>query len=169
MLKMMSNIVKGFKIYVNYIMNVAKYDEPLFITIIDKTEEGYAIKQNSKHLIQNKFYIASCTEATFMNGYTMPAIITDGYFRMLSEETQRFIIHHELGHYNLQPEIFKAQTARNDKHEFEADEYSMSIVGKEAAIKALQEIKELLIGINFGLKPANVVEFDRRIENLMNK
>jgi Zn-dependent protease with chaperone function len=166
---MLNNIVKGFRIYKNYIINIANHDQLLNITIFDKNEEGYAMKQNSQHVAKSKCHIAVCTKVTFINGYTMPAIITDGFFRMLSEDTQQFIIHHELGHYNLQPEIFEQQTTRNDANEFEADEYSMNIVGKEIAIKGLEEIKDLLIGINFGLKPAAVKEIDRRIENLMNK
>lgn len=168
---MLNNIIKGFRVYIECMKNMVKYDESLLhLNGYDINMKGYICKQNTRLVTKRKSLLAFCSKFTFTNGYYVPIIITDGYFRLLSEDTQRFAIQHELGHYNLQPEIFEDETKRNDTLEFEADEYAMNIVGKEIAIKGLEEIKELLITIHFGKDNKECIkELDRRIYNLMNK
>ena len=66
----------------------------------------------------------------------------DAEFDELSEETQRFIVGHELGHYKYhQEKVTNPEYVRDINDEFEADEYAASIVGFENAIKGLEEIK----------------------------
>lgn len=167
---MLNKIIKGFEMYKGYFKNLVYENNSMFFTGFDINEEGYISRQNSNYVLgKQKSTLCCCTKVTFENGYSVPLIIHDGFFRMLSNNAQRFIIQHELGHYNLQPELFESQQKRNIELEYEADEYAMNILGKESSIKAMNEIKEFMININFGFKNKAFKELELRIENLMNK
>lgn len=167
---MLKNIIKGFKLYKDYFKNMVYENNNLMFTGFDINSEGYIIRQNSMQVLcVQKSSFCYCTKVTFENGYEIPLLLHDGFFRILSEDTKRFIIQHELGHYNLQPEIFESKTKRNIELEYEADEYAMNIVGKEIAIKAMNELKEIATIMNFGFKSKAIKEIDLRIENLMSK
>lgn len=95
-------------------------------------------------------------------------IIVDDNFYELKEETKKFIIGHELGH--SQHEVQIGQYIRKINDEFEADEYAAKLIGLDASINALKEMKQLLIDDYFcNETDENIVEIDIRIENLMNK
>ena len=167
---MLNNIIRGFKLYKEYFKNMVYENNNLMFTGFDINSEGYIIRQNSMQVIcVLKSTFCYCSKVTFENGYEVPLLIHDGFFRTLSEDTKRFIIQHELGHYNLQPEIFESEQKRNINLEYEADEYAMNKVGKEIAIKAINELKETAIAMNFGFKNKAIKEIELRIENLMNK
>ena len=100
----------------------------------------------------------------------VPGLVMDAEFDELSEETQRFIVGHELGHYKYhQEKVTTPEYVRDINDEYEADEYAASIVGFENAIKGLEEIKAKLDEVSCGMNVTGMNETDKRIENLMNK
>lgn len=100
----------------------------------------------------------------------VPGLVMDSEFEELSYETQRFIVGHELGHYMYhQEKVVNPEYVRDINDEFEADEYSASIIGFEAAINGLKEIKEKLDEVSCGTNIEGMEEIDIRVENLVNK
>lgn len=100
----------------------------------------------------------------------VPMIVVDGDFMELSDMTKRFLIGHELGHYEKHMnKIIKPGYIRNLNDEFEADENGAEMVGLENAIEALEELKDKLNEISFGTNLEGIAEVDLRIENLVNK
>ena len=165
MLNNVKRIVKGIKLNVELIKGIKDDNNSLFIKPEEIQPGGYVQRQNTALLVKQKINIAGCT--TVKIGFrTVPYIITDSLFNLMSKETQDFIINHELGHFHCHKNLLDSGFERNDKMEFEADEYSANIVGIENAIKALEEIKETLDILGFGKVKECTNEFDRRIENL---
>lgn len=132
-------------------------------------EEGYILRKSDKFVKQNKaiFCICAYSEFTDSNGKSVivPVIVTDDLYEELSENTKRFIILHELGHFNLQIDKIVARNnyKRNLLDEFQADEYAMPTLGTEKVISALKEMKNML------LLPDVSKEMRKRIQNIKNK
>ena len=165
MLNNVKRIVKGIKLNCKYISGIKDDNNSLFIKPEEIQPGGYVLRQNTGLLVRQKINIAGCT--TVRIGFrTIPFIITDSIFNTMSEETQEFIINHELGHFHCHRYELDNGFTRNDEMEFEADEYSANIVGVEVAIEALKELKETLDILGFGKFKECTNEFDRRIENL---
>jgi Zn-dependent peptidase ImmA (M78 family) len=165
MLNNVKRIVKGIKLNVELIKGIKNDNNSLFIKPEEIQPGGYVQRQNTVLLVKQKLNIAGCT--TVKIGFrTVPYIITDSIFNLMSKETQDFIINHELGHFYCHKNLLDNGFERNDKMEFEADEYSANVVGIENAINALKEIKETLDILGFGKAKECINEFDRRIENL---
>ena len=131
-------------------------------------ELGHFMNNHEQQTESNGISVAGCTIVKI--GFRpVPYIMTDAIFDRMTEETQRFIINHELGHFHCHKNKLlgiEESDGRTDIMEFEADEYSANIVGIENAIKALEEIKETLDILGFGKVKECTTEFDRRIENL---
>lgn len=152
------------------------------ISLEQMQETNYFVKENINELgfilIKNPellgYYGLAITGLMFLNiegveDY-VPGLIMDSEFEELSESTQRFIVGHELGHYEYhQEKVTNPEYIRDINDEFEADEYSASIIGFESAIKGLEEIKAKLDEVSCGMNVAGMQEIDIRIENLMNK
>lgn len=97
-------------------------------------------------------------------------VYVDDNYRRLSNETQKAVLAHELGHYKLNHKagntyaidralaIFRNQVL---PMELEADEYAASIVGTHSMIKALIELSSI--------KGISKREIKLRIKNLRNK
>lgn len=165
MLNNVKRIVKGIKLNCKYISGIKNDNNSLFIKPEEIQPGGYVQRQNTVLLAKHKLNIAGCT--TVKIGFkTVPYIITDSIFDLMNKETQDFIINHELGHFYCHKNLLDNGFERNDKMEFEADEYSANVVGIENAINALKEIKETLDILGFGKAKECINEFDRRIENL---
>ena len=170
---MLNKIVKGIKLNVRYFKSILNDDNRLFYYIEDINEDGYIIRQNTNFIIKLKASFCCCQILSF-GDRKVPFITIDGLFNEVSTESQAFFINHELGHFNLHQDLLsgkEVKLVRNDTMEFEADEFAMKIVGKEIAIKALEEMKEIIKTMNFGIYKHmdSFKEIDRRIENLMNK
>ena len=150
------------------IIGIKDDNNDLFIKPEEITPEGYVIRHNTLGLMSNGISVAGCTIVKI--GFRpVPFIMTDALFDTMTEETKRFIINHELGHFHCHKNKLlgiEESNERNDEMEFEADEYSANIIGIENAIKALKEIKETLDILGFGKARDCTDEFDRRIENL---
>lgn len=100
----------------------------------------------------------------------VPAIIMDNDFEELSDNTKRFIIAHELGHYNHHiSKITNPNYVRDINDEFEADEYAASKVGFQSAVFALEELQDKLDEISCGMNIAGIEEVEKRIENILSK
>lgn len=152
------------------------------ITMEQLMETEYFVKENINDLgfilIKNPellgYYGLAITGLMFLqidgiDNY-VPGLVMDAEFDELSEETQRFIVGHELGHYKYhQEKVTNPEYIRDTNDEYEADEYAASIVGFENAIKGLEEIKAKLDEVSCGMNVAGMNETDKRIENLMNK
>ena len=78
------------------------------------------------------------------------AIIVDDLFNELSLNAKKFVINHELGHYNLghlkqfENENTKKGLLNKMKLEYEADNQSAKVIGYKNTIKAINEIIELI-------------------------
>lgn len=168
MLNNVKRIIKGIKLNVELIKGIKDDNNNLFIKPEEINKEGYIIRHNTLGLMSNGISVAGCTIVKI--GFRpVPYIMTDAIFDRMTEETKRFIINHELGHFYCHKNKLlgiEESDERNDIMEFEADEYSANIVGIENAIKALEEIKETLDILGFGKAKECTNEFDRRIENL---
>lgn len=168
MLNKVKRIVKGIKLNVELLKGIKDDNNELFIHPEEITPEGYVIRHNTMVLMSNGISVAGCTIVKI--GFRpVPYIMTDAIFDRMTEETKRFIINHELGHFHCHRNKLlgiEESDERTDIMEFEADEYSANIIGIENAIKALEEIKETLDILGFGKAKECTNEFDRRIENL---
>lgn len=173
MLNIVKNIIKGIKLNWVYFTSSIHDNDSLYFYEHDINEHGYMMRHNAKRLMQIKASVCLCQLIKFNNGKIVPCFFIDGLFNTLSKETQEFVIQHEMGHFNLHQDILlnAKGLVRNDEIEFQADEYGMSKVGKEKAIKALKELQDLSITLNFGFgkNTSYYKEYNRRIENLMNK
>lgn len=170
MLNIINNIIKGFELNYKYFKSILSDDNNIYFSSDEITAEGYIIKQNTLKLINTKASICLCQIYKTYDDEYIPCLFVDELYNQLSKESQQFVIYHELGHFNLHKDIFlnAKGLVRNDKIEFEADEYAMNKVGKENAIKALRELQEIGLQLNFGLGKSRSYykEIERRIENL---
>lgn len=83
-------------------------------------------------------------------------VFTDNQFRSMSQKTQYAVLCHEIGHiknkhapsvtYMLE-RIVAIKKGKVLQMELEADEYAVSIVGKDAMIKALKELANYTHGL----------------------
>lgn len=100
----------------------------------------------------------------------VPAVLVDETFDELSKNAKMFIIGHELGYYEYHVEkIVNPDYLRNIEDECQADKYSAELIGIENALKGLEELKEKMIEISFGLNIYGVQEVEQRIETLRNE
>lgn len=103
---------------------------------------------------------------------TRPYIVTTPIFFSFSENAQKFILYHEIGHivhdhvnwdevekykdvkltdeekFEMIDKYFNERMGKFDYREAEADEYAVREVGLQNAISALREIKSYLIEFN---------------------
>lgn len=173
MLNIVNNIIDGLKLNVEYYKSIVNDDHRLYY-MEDEIQRGqFIMRSNTSLLLKNKASICMCILVKFNDSTYIPCLYTDGLFNTLTKETQEFIIQHELGHFNLHLDMLlnSKGLVRNDEIEFQADEYAMNIVGKEIAIKALEELIEAGLRLNFGLGKhrSAIKEFKRRIDNLNSK
>lgn len=177
MLNKIMNTINTMKLRMRYVVDLYKFQIPLtYITELDEiNEKGYIIKKSTCTLAKSRAQFCLMQIQTFDNQNYFPCLFTDELYYELSKETQEFIIQHELGHFNLQKDILLNNSItqgilRYDELEFEADEYAMNMVGKEQAIKALEELKQLALKVNYGKinkhNKFGIEELDRRIYNL---
>ena len=175
MLNKMVKIIKGLVIGFKYCLSSIKDQDINMVygyELIQLEKQGYIIKHNTKRSIQNGGNICSITLFRQGNNY-IPVIIKDGLFDMLSKESQEFIIQHELGHFNLHLHLLTNEKLigtiiRNENVEFEADAYAVCKVGKEQAIRAIEEILQIVNTMNFGKETNGMKEFKLRIEKINN-
>lgn len=146
---------------------VDEYDYYKITEDMEVNELGFVVRKCRKALFMSDCEIAMMCVVPEEDSY-VPMIIVDDYFRFLSNNTKQFTLLHELGHYNKQLDVLVNGTDeyRNMDLEFEADEYAMSILGKEKSIEALKEIKYIVNEMGYERTCEEIVS---RIENLENK
>lgn len=171
MLKIVKNIVDGIKLNVEYFKSIKDDNDDIFFRQSEITEGGYIIRHNTTKLLQNNASACLCTIIDFGEGKYIPCLYTDGMFKMLSKETQEFIIQHEMGHFNyhLNLLIGDEPIKRNIDLEHQADEYAMEQIGYSKAINGLIEIKEMGIKMQYGFGKFSPFtrEINKRIKHLM--
>ena len=102
--------------------------------------------------------------------YYVPAILVDDNFDDLTFDSKRFMVAHELGHYEKHSEkVTKPDYVRDINDEYEADEFAAEMIGYELAIKGLEDVKHILDETSCGTNILGMAEVDLRIENLRNK
>ena len=100
----------------------------------------------------------------------VPAILVDSNFDELTFDSKRFMVAHELGHYEKHSEkVVNPDYVRDINDEYEADEYAAEMIGYELAIKGLEDVKHILDEMSCGTNVLGMAEVDLRIENLRNK
>lgn len=170
MLKIVKNIVDGIKLNIEYFKSISEDDDSIFFHESEIHERGYIIKQNTIKLIQNNASMCLCTIIDF-NGRYVPCLYIDSIFKMLSKETQEFIIQHEMGHFNYHLDIMlnNSEIKRTIELEYQADEYAMEQVGYSEAMKALDELKTMgrRMQYGFGKYSPFARELNKRIKHLM--
>lgn len=145
------------------------YDASNPITINDVNENGFICLRNDELLDMYGIAIAGMLLLNF-DGQYVPMIVTTTEFFELSENAQRFIIAHEVGHYNMHVnQILDPEYVRDIKHEFQADEFGAKAVGYQSAVFALEELQDKLDEMSCGLNKIGMDEVETRIENILNK
>lgn len=167
MFKKIRKTIKGVKILKEMHENLhTDISSPVF----NKEEinnEGYIIRKGTLALSMSGVAIAGMTVVDFTDIGHVPCIIYDDRFNMMSESTRKFIIYHELGHFHLQKDILlQGVVGRNLDLECEADRFAANVVGNDIAIKALEEIKEMVDITSFGKEKFGMDEIDKRIKYL---
>ena len=83
----------------------------------------------------------------------------------MSDNTKRFIILHERGHFihHFDKIVFQLNYRRNLEDEFKADEFAIEELGVDKVIEALSEMK------NTVMIPEISKEINKRIKNIKNK
>lgn len=100
----------------------------------------------------------------------VPGIIVDDVFDEITFDSKKFMIAHELGHYEKHiGKVVKPDYVRVINDEYEADEFSAEMIGYEKAIKSLEDVKNVIDEISCGTNILAMEELDLRINNLINK
>ena len=121
--------------------------------------------------------IALVTFQFSLDGKT-PVVFHDVFFECLSEEARRFVLLHEMGHVyyghilQLSEEDFANGVTIPDEPisheiecEYQADSYAATIMGLEAAVSALGEVRALMEQIPW-LCGSDLSEMDLRLDYL---
>ena len=167
MLNKFRRTIKGIKLIVQLIKDMKNDNNDIFIYAEEINDGGYVQRHNNRLLMTNGICVAGCT-LTRIGFRTIPCIYTDVLFDKMTKDAQDFIIYHELGHYECHKDLILNGFERNDKMENEADYYAAQIVGFDNAVKALEELKEMIDLVGLGLNKEGVEEIDRRIEYIKN-
>lgn len=150
----------------NYKKNESNQETKRFFTEEDINEEGIIFNYDPLTLQVSGIVVAGVQVIQFADK-NVARFIYDDMYKMLTEETQAFVKYHELGHFELQLESLMdpAKAGRFLDREIEADMYGFMHLGKEATIKALNEIKKVLLYLNnFNTEDPGVAEVDMRIK-----
>lgn len=129
-------------------------------------EEGFIFDYAPATLAKFKVMVAGMQVVQFSLFSYKPLFIYDDLYLYLTEETQEFIKHHELGHFNLHKSKLLYGGERNIDDEYEADSYAASMVGLDKAIEGLEELKDLLNTVTFKSDAYAVKEIEARILKL---
>ena len=113
-------------------------------------------------------------ETTLMvkEGEIIPLILTDKIFNMLSRNGRRFVLLHEVGHYengDLKLSLFNI--GRQYRKEIAADMYAAKRMGKELALNAISELISILkIFAPYASEYTQVItELNRRYSDISRK
>ena len=162
MLNIIKRFVKGIELNKKVFKGISNDDNRIFFNNDEINIEGYILRKNNRQLAMHGISVAGLNLVQFGFSY-VPCIIIDDIFNELSKDTQDFILQHELGHFTYHQEQLLKGYERNDNMEFEADAYASRIVGVENSIKALEELKDYVSLLSFGLNKKGIREINNRI------
>lgn len=116
--------------------------------------------------------IAATTIMSTKEGELIPVILTDKIFNMLSRNGRRFVLLHEVGHYengDLKISIFNV--GRQYRKEIAADMYAAERMGKELTLSAISELIDILeIFAPYASEYTQLIsELNRRYNDVKNK
>jgi len=110
------------------------------------TTQGFQVIHDNTLMLAMTAQVAAAAMMT--NGTRI--IIVDDSFLTLSEKTQLFILHHEMGHHAHQHKekrmvrVIQGLLGMVSKNEQQADAYAVFMVGKQAAMDALGELQQIM-------------------------
>jgi Zn-dependent protease with chaperone function len=110
------------------------------------TIQGFQVIHDNTLMLAMNIHVAGAAMMT--NGKRI--ILVDDSFLTLSEQTQLFILHHEMGHHAHQHKekrmvrVIQGLLGLVSRNEQQADAYAVFMVGKQAALSALGEIQQLM-------------------------
>lgn len=128
--------------------------------------DGNRIQRYISNLVINHMgaVVAAAVHLVDDDGSHEAAIITDCLYDQLSPNAKRYVLAHEAGHIacnhlNTSSQLLASNEDiclknRNIQHEYDADAYAASILGKEVVLAAMKELWHLMkknswIGFNF--------------------
>lgn len=168
MFKKIKRNLKGIKILKEIHKNLHTDNNNPIFSKEEITNRGFIIRKNTMMLSMAGIGIAGLQIVNFSDIGEVPCIIYDDRFMLLNEESRNFVIYHELGHFQLQRDILlEGLVGRKIEFEYEADKYAADVVGKDIALQALKDIKELIYVSSFGKEKKGIDELNRRIEYIM--
>ena len=137
----------------------------------DINELGFILIRNTDILSYYGMAIAGAFMANkeIVGKDNIPMIIVDEIFYELSDNCKAFIIGHELGHFMSNHKQQTEGYVRKIDDEFEADEYSAKLVGKQSAVFAMEEMEDKLIELYDDLCQDSIDELEIRINKLLGK
>lgn len=167
MLNKIREAVKGIKIVGKYFVDAVKdaSNDKLFYDREEITPDGYILRKNTTKLVQSGVAVAGVVLVEFSGEY-VPCIYTDTLYDEMNKNGKDFVIQHELGHFTHHQETMINGFERNDKMEFEADEYAAQIMGYDNAIDGLKELRRMLVTVSLATNKIGITEVDRRIQHL---
>lgn len=102
------------------------------------------VKHDNQYMMSKAIMISAATISFIGDDKKCPTIFIDDNFNKLSDMTKRFILCHEMAHIKyISDKLYSGDYQRNFNDEVDADLLATAIVGKENAIKSLQECQEL--------------------------
>lgn len=146
-------------------------EEPMFIYFsFDINKYGFIHDINSKKVRSNGTSFGLCEYIKFENR-NVPVITTDWMFELLSENAQKFIYCHELGHFkhlDKHVQMFK-NGKRSISTEVEADLNAVAELGLEATINGINDMIEFIDSVSFQSRKRNplIKELEERKAKLI--
>jgi Zn-dependent peptidase ImmA (M78 family) len=168
MLNKIKRVIKGIKLNASLIVNSRNDNTDSEFFSFEINEEGYIHRQNTVALMKSGVCVAGCTLVQFST-QLVPCIWTDDTFNKMSENGQKFVIYHELGHFIYHQDALMNGFERNIKMEQEADSYAAYVIGSENTIKGLEELKDMIDLISFGKSKNSTAEIEERIQYIKNQ
>ena len=162
--KRIKNTYRYLKAYRDY-SRIGKV-EAILPLASEINEEGMIIKKSDKFVKHHKAIYAMGAYSTFKDSFgkdvNIPVIVTDDLYDKLSDNTKRFIVLHEMGHFvhHFDKIVFQINYRRDIKDEFKADEFAIGELGKDKVIEALTELKNTIF------VPEVSIEINKRIKNI---
>ena len=163
MLNKIKRFVKGIKLNAGLVINSRNDNTSVEFYSTEINEEGYIHRQNTLALMNSGICVAGCSLVQF-GGQLVPCIFTDNTFNKMSENGQKFVIYHELGHFMYHQDALINGFERNIKMEQEADSYAVDILGPENVIEGLEELKNMVDLLSFGKSKNSTAEIEERIQ-----
>ena len=156
MLKKLSNVKdysrKGYKLRKKYVREIENTANDFFNNQenIEEIVEFHIHEGRKYGFINNSCGAAVCgitVAATTLfktkDNETLQLVLVDEMYNMLSENGKRFVLLHEIGHFENK-DFEDGNMTRDFKKEVKADKYALNFMTIEEILSAMKEMAELL-------------------------